>query len=111
MGAAGVAKRIVSLLLHVAPRTSSATANVCTGPPDASTHLSLPSATNPILRLSGDQNGWLAPSVPPIGCETTASSERSHSCVFPFAFAANTRRRPSGEIAIDVGSSVGGVTT
>src|SRR5690349_20076638 len=57
--------RITSPWFHVPgkkPEGASPTVNV--GPPEASILLSLPPAKNPMYRLSGDQNGAIAPSVP-----------------------------------------------
>src|SRR5262245_64827221 len=76
-----------------------------------STRISLLPAKKPMELLSGDQNGYKALSVPASGCDVELSSDRSHSLEVPSPAAANTRRRPSGEIAIDRGSVVGGVTT
>src|SRR5687767_13168557 len=80
------------------------------GPPLASTFLSLPSAANPINRLSGDQNGEEAPSVPAraSGCE--ASSDLSQSCVRPSVVTTNATCRPSGERARSVLISCGTMT-
>ena len=52
----------------------------------------------------------MAYSVPASGRAVTSFSERSHSFARPCdAVAANTNWRPSGEIASDAGSVVGGV--
>ena len=74
---------------HAPPRNNGALASVRT-PPSRSTRFSQPSAPNPIERLSGDQNGITAFSVPASGCTETAPRERSHSCGRPSAFATNT---------------------
>ena len=60
---------------------------------------SLRLATNATVRLSGDQLGLSAPSVPASACASSASSERTQSRRVPPRSAANTRRRPSGESA------------
>src|SRR5262249_16494594 len=74
---------------------------VCGGPPEASTFLSLPAMKNPIERLSGDQNGNEASSVPFNGCAVRESSARTHNLGLPSAPAWEyTIRLPSGEIAI-----------
>src|SRR5262245_64351145 len=70
---------------------------------------SWPSAKKPTDRLSGDQNGKDALSVPGSARGATASKLRSHSCDFPFEVAANTIGRPSGDTASEVASVVGGV--
>ena len=43
-------------------------------PPPTSTFLSLPSAPNPMKRLSGDQNGENTPSVPGITLKSVSPS-------------------------------------
>ena len=55
-----------------------------------------PPAKNATLRLSGDQNGCTARSVPGTRCTGSASSERTHRLP---SEPENTTRRPSGEIA------------
>src|SRR5262245_22212625 len=75
-----------------------------------SIRLSLLSAKKPIERLSGDQNGYDAPSVPGRGRIVTASSGRDQSCVLPSGEEArNSSCRLSGEIANETGSDVDGV--
>src|SRR5689334_2443947 len=62
---------------------------------------------------SGDQNGFVAPSVPAMSALREASRGRSHSARLPSGpCAENARLRPSGEIAGDPGNAVfsGGVT-
>ena len=66
------------------------------GPPDASTFFSFPVTKKPIKRLSGDQKGNSAPSVPGSNCAVSESIERTHR---PVA-AMNASRLPSGEIAM-----------
>ena len=66
-------------------------------------------AKNPIDRLSGDQNGNDAPSVPASGDASPVSSERSHSIGRPSDDATNASFSPSGESANDTRSVVGGV--
>src|SRR5262245_31991017 len=60
---------IVLFVLHVLPSnpTSGTVQTVRGEPPAASTRLMAPRTTNPIVRLSGDQKGDVAPSVPAIG--------------------------------------------
>src|SRR5437879_1872939 len=60
-------KKITSWRLHAPPRPLGAEQSVCAGPPEASILLRLPAAKNPTKRLSGDQNGKDAPSVPASG--------------------------------------------
>ena len=70
------------------------------GPPDASIFLSLPPAENAMKRLSGDQNGPPAPSVPARGWAARSASARTHNTTRPFASGATkAMRRPSGESA------------
>src|SRR5437016_6016523 len=75
-----------------------------------SIRFSLPPAKKPIDRLSGDQNGYLAPSVPGNGRASAESSDLSHSRVGPSPEATNASCLLSGESAKDIGSSVAGVT-
>src|SRR5688500_14571715 len=83
-----------------APRGTAAVQSVRTSPPVASTLFNLPPAKNPIKRLSGDQKGSIASSVPESGCAWVDSSGRIHKRFFPdVSVATKTRRRPSGEIA------------
>ena len=80
-----------------------------TRPLARSIRFNTPPAVNPTDRLSGDQNGNRAPSVPASGrasCESSGRSQsRGGSCP-----AWKTTLRPSGEIASDSGSAAGGVT-
>jgi hypothetical protein len=78
-------------------------------PPPISMRFSLPSAKNPIDRLSGDQKGEIAPSVPAKGCAVTASSGRIQRRDAPSPEATKTSFRPSGEIANERASLVNGV--
>ena len=58
----------------------------------------LPAAKKPIRRLSGDQNGSNAPSVPLICCAFDADSVRTQSLSFPSGpKATKASRVPSGE--------------
>ena len=63
----------------------------------------------PIERLSGDQNGWLAPSVPASGFASVWSSRRSQSRDGPSPDATYTMWRPSGDRANCSGASLAGV--
>src|SRR5262252_4047228 len=87
-------------LFHVPPRPA-ASANVVTNPLLTSIRLSFPPAKKPMERLSGDQNGNTAFSVPTSGRVSVDSSERSRK---PGGLdsATNTIFSPSGEIANDV---------
>ena len=85
---------------QVPPRPSGASAMTKTCPLERSTRLSFPSAKNPMDRLSGDQNGYWAPSVEGSSRRPAASTERSQS-LFPWLeVPATAIIRPSGEIAL-----------
>src|SRR5215471_4937259 len=88
---------------HVPPRPSLASARIRAGPPATSHRLSLPPAKKPTDALSGDQNGYAAPSEPGNGAAVVPSSERIHSLVSSCSSAAKTTLRPSGEIANENG--------
>src|SRR5579863_554194 len=101
---AGV-NRIVPSDPQAPPRGWGASARVCTAPPLASMILSFPWAKNPRLRLSGDQNGELASSVPANGCAAVESRGRTHSWgANPAMVATNASLVPSGEMAVLIGS-------
>jgi hypothetical protein len=74
-----------------------------------SIRFNLPSAKKPIVRLSGDQNGWVASSVPGRGWAAVVLSARTHKRDTPSDVAAYTTFSPFWEIASDSGSGVGGV--
>src|SRR5688572_27296925 len=74
-------------------------ANDTGGPPLMSIFFSLASAKNAMKRLSGDQNGNTAPSVPVSGRAVGESIARSHKAGLPFSsLAENVTYLPSGEI-------------
>jgi hypothetical protein len=86
--------------LHVPPLALAASQRTRGGPPSASTLFSFPSAKNPRLLLSGDQNGYVAPSVPASGRETVESRLRTWRPIVPSScLAEKAIRRPSGETA------------
>src|SRR5437016_13509174 len=95
--------------LHVPPRAVEEV-SVCGDPPARSRRFSLDPSKKPIDRLSGDQNGKLAPSVPASGCAVDLSSGLSHSREALSPEATKTICRPSGERAKEIGSDVAGVT-
>src|SRR4051812_22487731 len=67
-----------------------------------------------MCRLSGDQNGKAAPSVPATGRDSTLSSVRTHSTVDVKYGATNASVRPSGDnarLAPCPGLLMGGVGT
>ena len=93
---------------HVPPRPLTAGARVCGAPPPRSSRFSAPPAKKPTERLSGDQKGSVAPSVPASGCAVVVASDRSHRRDAPSPEATKTICRPSGESANDVGCVGGG---
>ena len=64
---------------HAPPSPSGASARTATAPPSISIRLSLPAAKNPTDRLSADQNGPCATSVPGRGSASPPLSRRIHS--------------------------------
>src|SRR5439155_23311474 len=82
------------------PRPPAALQSTWGTPPVVSIFLSLPPAKNAMNRLSGDQNGNDAPSVPGRACASTPSSGRIQIWDAARLLAAtNARRRPSGDSA------------
>ena len=80
------------------PRPNGASQITRTAPLSRSTMANLPAAKKPIRRLSGDQNGSNAPSVPLICCALDADSARTQSLSFPSGpKATKASRVPSGE--------------
>src|SRR5262249_24369306 len=95
-------KRITPSRLQVAPPGFGASPIICAGaaPPGAptSTFFSLRVLQNPIKRLSGDQKGSNAPSVPVNGWALSESSRSIQSRRSPpGSDPVNARRWPSGE--------------
>src|SRR6516162_5411582 len=68
------------------------------GPPDGSIFLSFPSAKNASQRLSGDQTGEKAPSVPGNARADSESAGRSQRSCRPSETAIKARLRPLGEM-------------
>src|SRR5262245_53277417 len=101
--------RIVPLPFHAPVRGTDVFANSCGAPPAMSIRLSLPVAVKPIERLSADQNGSLAPSVPAIGCASVLFNARNQSRCGPLPDATKTMYRPSGESANSRGAVVDGL--
>src|SRR5215471_4315312 len=92
--------KITPSRFQVPPRGNEALQSAKTGPPKASTFFSFPFAKNPMKRLSGDQKGRPAPSVPARGFPCNESIGRTHKRDCPScAEATYARSRPSGEIA------------
>src|SRR5580658_37627 len=100
-GAVGAGEnRISPLGPQAPPRPSGTSQTICVEPPSRSTVLSLPSAKNPRERLSGDQKGKVAASVPVSARAATALVGRTRSAVLPPApVAANAMDEASSESA------------
>src|SRR5262245_42612666 len=69
------------------------------GPPSRETFLSLPSAKKPLNRLSGDQNGNAACSVPGSSLASAVSSDRTHRVNPPCEDPTKATCRPFGDTA------------
>ena len=63
--------------LQLPPFPSAAAQIVSAGPPAAAMVFNLPVTKKPMERLSGDQNGYCAPSAPASARESPVSSERT----------------------------------
>ena len=84
---------------QVPPMPPGASHMIWTALPLGSTLFNLPALKKPTDRLSGDQNGYIAPSVPVNCCAVPAAKDRIHNAVPPSSAAAtNASRWPSGEI-------------
>src|SRR6185436_17705629 len=99
-------KRITPSRFHDPPRGLPPTSQMVSGgPPWTSIFFNFESTKKASLRLSGDQNGETAPSVPGSALASSESSERIHNTRFLSSpTAAKTMRLPSGEIATDTAS-------
>src|SRR5262249_27061129 len=93
------AKIMTPVLPHEPPRPSTAAASGTGGPPAAPIFFNLLFAKNPINRLSGDQKGLFAPSVPASTRGVTESKSRTQSRSTPLVVATSARCCPSGETA------------
>src|SRR5206468_8772902 len=82
---------------HEPPRALEASVTIAVGPPVAGTRLTLPSAKNPICRLSADQNGNEEPSVSSRRCAASALRGRTQIDLIPSARATKASCVPSGE--------------
>src|SRR5215831_14305099 len=100
-------KTITPSEFQVPPLLKGASQRVSTGPPAAETFFSLLSTKNPMYRLSGDQNGSVAPSVPASACAWSESSGRTHIWL-PSPIVAMATYRPSGDTAKLVITVLGG---
>jgi hypothetical protein len=90
----------VSFAAHVAVTQGSVDASqiVCGAPPSTATRVIFPPAKKPSERLSGDQNGFEAPSLPATGRSVGESSARKNSRGPLFVVTAIANVEPSGEI-------------
>ncbi len=83
---------------QVPPRPIATSQRARGGPPDTSNRFSLPLAKNPNERLSADQNGNVAPSVPSSGFAAAELSGLTHRSWRPSELTAEkTSHFPSGE--------------
>ncbi len=82
-GPPGRENTITTFAFHVPPRPSSALKTTWGGPPEISILSSFPGTKKPIDRLSRDQKGKEAPSVPSIGRAVRESSGRTQSFSLP----------------------------
>src|SRR5262245_26529537 len=90
-----------------APPQKAPSASSVTISPSISILLSLPSMTNAMDWLSGDQKGAAAPSVCARGrAVVDATSDRTQRDGRPSTEATNARRRPSGESAMTLVSAL-----
>src|ERR1700722_21031630 len=94
-------KTITSSGLQAPPRPTTTSATSRAGPPATSTVFSLDGVKKPIDRLSGDQNGLDANSVPARGFASSESNARTQTINFPFKKTVKASLRPSGDTAKD----------
>ena len=112
IGLPGLAeKTIVPLVVPGASerQRNSRAASVFTDPLSISIRFSLLSAKNAMDRLSGDQNGEIACSVPARAWARVVPSGRTHNCVRRSEKPGKATFHPSGEIASDISTVVRGV--
>src|ERR1700737_5159819 len=85
-------------LLHAPPRPLRVSHTIWGGPPPALILFNLPPPKKATSRLSGDQNGYIASSVPVRGCAVKEVSRRTYNRILPLsARAVNASLIPSGE--------------
>jgi hypothetical protein len=92
-------KMMVPFALQLPPRPSGASQRICIGPPLTDTLRSLPLEKNPRLRLSGDQKGKSASSVPSSASVRPVAISRIQSREPLGSPAMNASFLPSGEMA------------
>src|SRR5687768_9706524 len=95
--------RMTPSALHVPPLAGASHKSIG-APPAKSSRFSFPSAKNAMDRLSGDQKGSAAPSVPGSAVAVKEFKGRNHSSdlISSGSAARYTSKRPSGEIALIV---------
>src|SRR5262245_36700388 len=93
-------KRITPLRPHAPPLGTPTSHSVTGSPPETSIFFSLPGTKKPMKRLSGDQKGKLAPSVPASGFPSAALRGRTQSCTLPPVAAVKASHLPSGDTAM-----------
>src|SRR5262245_31820853 len=83
------------------PPIPSRTSQSATGkPPVTSVFFNLSVVKKPIKRLSGDQNGYFAPSEPASGLASPVARASVQSCIVLPVYAVNASQAPSGEAAM-----------
>src|SRR5688500_20381933 len=92
--------RMTPSRFHVPPVATEARQSVTGEPPSSPTFFNLPLAKNPTKRLSGDQKGSDAPSVPSTGFASSPARERSHSWTWLPVAAVKASHLPSGDNAM-----------
>src|SRR5579864_7845690 len=100
--------RITPSGLQAPPRPTMTSAISRAGPPLIPTTFSLFGTKKPIDKLSGDQNGQDACSVPTRGFASRESSARTQRIILPFNTAVNASLRPSGETEKDSNEAFSG---
>src|SRR5688572_21415990 len=98
-------KIIVPAAFQDPPRGPPASAMFRGGPPNISMRFSLPPAKKAMERLSGDQNGYNAPSVPGSSREISDSIGRSQSLLPLLELATKAMIWPLGEMALPPAAS------
>ncbi len=93
--------RMTPSAFQLPPKPPLTGVSVSGAPPPTSSRLRASIVKNPIDRLSGDQNGNEAPSVPGRGCAVVAAKARSNRRDTPLLVSTNTICLPSGDNAME----------
>src|SRR5579863_9976115 len=72
-------KTMTPARFHVPPRPLGESHKVCAGPPAIAIFFSLPCWKKPMFAASGDQKGYVAPSVPASVLDSSVSRARIHT--------------------------------